>query len=638
MLTRRISKKILNAKKFLMNVLGKITSNRDNINTDTMSKKPKSEIILATRGLVVTYKGKRVLDQFDLQVKKGEIHAIFGEKGSGKTALIKTISGIYKKTAGDIIVDGVKRDIKSTQDAFEAKLSFVHQKLAVFPELSVRDNMFIGQHLLVDYFELLNRRKMIKKINLMPSALELDIDYDTPVKELNYIQKWKMVINRALLRSPQIIIMDNVASGLGLEETKEFFQCISQLKQNGMSIVYMTSRMQEVLEVADQLTIIKEGKKVGTTIVKEKESWNIFKMMVGNEVKIKPPTSDTKTEHIVSKKAVNRDTFQDELYHPISENLLQNAQFERIIGNSKAIKRVLAQVIQVAKSDANILILGETGVGKELIAEAIHYHSLRIENPFIPVHCSTFPESLLPSELFGHEKGAFTGANERRIGRFELANKGTLFLDEVGELNPDIQVRLLRVIQAKAFERVGGVEIVKSDFRLIAATNRNLEKEVEENRFRQDLFFRLNVIPIHVPALKDRKEDIPLIATHFLNLFSKKLGKTFKAFNQEDLDKLMAYDWPGNVRELENVIERAVTMSQGDVVRLFLSKTRQAKSTKPESSFVPKSMQEMEKEHIISTLKQVAWKISGPNSAAEILQMKESTLRSRMKKHHIRKP
>ena len=281
-----------------------------------MSKKPKSEIILAVRGLVVTYQGKRVLDQFDMQVKKGEIHAIFGEKGSGKTALIKTISGIYKKTAGDIIVDGVKRDIKNTQDAFEAKLSFVHQKLTVFPELSVRDNMFIGQHLLVDYFELLNRRKMIKKINLMPSALELDIDYDTPVKELNYIQKWKMVINRALLRSPQIIIMDNVASGLGLEETKELFQCISQLKQNGMTIVYMTSRMQEVLEVADQLTIIKEGKKVGTTIVKEKESWNIFKMMVGNEVKIKPPASDTKMEHIESKIAVNRDTFQDELYHP----------------------------------------------------------------------------------------------------------------------------------------------------------------------------------------------------------------------------------------------------------------------------------------------------------------------------------
>ncbi|MBT4286345.1 MAG: sigma 54-interacting transcriptional regulator [Deltaproteobacteria bacterium] len=602
-----------------------------------MNKKRKDEVILSIRDLVVIFKGNKILDKFDLDVNKGEVHALFGEKGSGKTTLAKTISGIIKKTSGDITVEGAKKDIRNTRDAFRTKLSFVHQKLAIYPNLSVRDNLFITQDLFFN-FGIINNRKVIRKLESTPNVLELDLDLETPVGKLSYIQKWKMVINRALLRNSKIIIMDDVASGLGLEETNELFSCFAQLKNIGMTILYLTSRMQEVLEVADRVTIMKSGKKIGTTVVKEKDSWNVFKMMVGNKVNIKPPTQNTENKKNNQKNQLDHDNFHEEYYQTLSDEQLQNIQFERIIGESKAIKRVLAQVIQIAKSGANVLILGETGVGKELIAEAIHYNSLRIENPFIPVHCSTFPESLLPSELFGHEKGAFTGANERRIGRFELANKGSLFLDEIGELNLDIQVRLLRVLQTKEFERVGGIETVKSDFRLITATNRNLEKEVEEKRFRQDLFFRLNVIPIYVPALKDRKEDIPLLVSHFLNIYSKLLGKVIKGFSKVDMERLISHDWPGNVRELQNVIERAVTMSQGEIVKLYFSKSALTKPSKPEPSFVPQSMKEMEKKHIVSTLEQTKWKISGPGGASELLEMHEATLRSRMKKYSIQKP
>lgn len=598
-----------------------------------MSTHQAEKVILSVKGLTKIFHGKRVLNDFDLDIKEGEVHAVFGEIGAGKTTFIKIVAGIYRHEKGAIFVNGTEEEFKNAQDAFKAGLSFVHQQLAIFPELSVRDNILLGQHQSIGNFEILSKKRL-KVVEEIPNALELGVDLDTPAKQLTQIQHWKMAINRALARKPKLILMDDPATGLGLEDTKELFRCIKHLKKSGTTVVYMTSRMQEVFEVADRVTIIQSGMKVGSTIVKEKDSWNVFKMMVGKDINLKLPSEKIFDNR--SGQASTSNEFSNAYQHSYTDRELENIQFERIIGQSKAIKNVLAQVLQVAKSDANVLILGETGVGKELIAEAVHYHSLRIEKPFICVHCSAFPESLLPSELFGHEKGAFTGANERRIGRFELANNGTLFLDEIGEFSQDVQIRLLRVLQSKQFERVGGVETVKSDFRLIAATNRNLEKEVEAKRFRKDLFFRLNVVPIYVPALRERKEDIPLLANYFLMKYAKKLGKTFDRIEKGEMEQLIQYDWPGNIRELENVIERAAIMSRESTIQLYFFKPLSFES-KPEKSVKTRSIKEMEKHHIISALEQSNWKVRGSGGAAEFLQMNESTLRSRMKKHNIRR-
>ena len=237
--------------------------------------------------------------------------------------------------------------------------------------------------------------------------------------------------------------------------------------------------------------------------------------------------------------------------------------FDDFVGASSAIKKVLTDVESVAKTDANVLILGETGVGKEMVAQAVHRHSLRNSKPFIAAQCSTFPRELVSSELFGHEKGSFTGAEDRSIGRFELANGGTVFLDEIGDISLEVQVRLLRVLQSHTFERVGGRKTIHSDFRLVAATNRNLVELVKNGEFRSDLYYRLNVFCILVPPLRERKEDIPVLAEFFLEKYAKNLGKSFKGISQKDMEKLTNYSWPGNVRELENVIERGSILNSG---------------------------------------------------------------------------
>lgn len=307
-----------------------------------------------------------------------------------------------------------------------------------------------------------------------------------------------------------------------------------------------------------------------------------------------------------------------------------------IIGQSRAILRVLSQIEQVAATDTTVLILGETGVGKELVARAIHENGSRRNNPFVSVNCNALPDSLISTELFGHEKGAFTGALQRRIGRFELASRGTLFLDEIGELPLETQVKLLRVLQSREFERIGGSQTLRSDFRLVTSTNRDLESEVETGRFRSDLFYRLNIFPIIVPPLRERKEDIPILARHFLQMVSLKIGKRFQSFPEKEMEKLMRYDWPGNVRELENVIERGTVLSQSAIFRI------PDLTAKPEpssfSSIIPEmSLIEVERHHILQTLRKSFWKIRGPGGAAELLDIHPSTLYSRMKKLGIRK-
>jgi transcriptional regulator with GAF, ATPase, and Fis domain len=313
----------------------------------------------------------------------------------------------------------------------------------------------------------------------------------------------------------------------------------------------------------------------------------------------------------------------------------QSIHFESIIGESPAIRSVLNQVAQVASTESTVLIVGETGVGKELVARATHNHSARHSKPFIRVHCSSLPESLIPSELFGHEKGAFTGATHRRIGRFELADGGTLFLDEIGDLPLEIQVRLLRVLQSREFERVGGSETLHSDFRLIAATNRNLEQLIQEGKFRDDLYYRINVFPIYVPSLRERIEDIPLLAYYFLKNYSRKMGKNFEKIPEGEMEKLLRYDWPGNVRELENIIERGAILSTPPDFQVPELHLRNPGVANPKNAV---TLKENERGHILWALQRTGWKVRGSGGAAELLEIHPSTLEFRIKKLAIQRP
>ncbi len=332
-------------------------------------------------------------------------------------------------------------------------------------------------------------------------------------------------------------------------------------------------------------------------------------------------------------KRLNRKLNQEKQY--FQEEHIQSLHFKEIVGKSHAIQQVLSQVEHVAKSDATVLITGETGVGKELVARAIHRLSQRQKKSFIRVHCSALPKNLIASELFGHEKGAFTGASQRRTGRFELADTGTLFLDEMGEIDPDIQTSLLRVLQTKEFERVGGTKTLRSDFRLITATNRDLQEAVKTARFRADLYYRLNVFPIHVPPLRERREDIPLLVYHFLNIHSSRIEKKFSGIDKEDMETLIRYEWPGNVRELENVIERACILSTGDHLCI---PGLASEGTAVNSPVETITLNEMEARYIRSVLEKTAWRVKGPGGAAELLDINPSTLRFRMKKHGIARP
>ena len=310
--------------------------------------------------------------------------------------------------------------------------------------------------------------------------------------------------------------------------------------------------------------------------------------------------------------------------------------FDAIVGQSPAILEVLAQVAQVAPTSSAVLLLGETGTGKELLAHAIHDRSPRRHGPLVKVSCAALPPTLIESELFGHEKGAFTGATGAKVGRFELADGGTLFLDEIGELTPDIQVKLLRVLQHGEFERVGSGRPRQVDVRIVAATHRDLERAMADGRFREDLYFRLSVFPIPLPPLRARREDIPLLVWHYITRRQAQLGRTIERVPTRAMAALTAYAWPGNVRELENVIERALILSPGSTLHL-----EEPWGAKARSAGGPPSLErldEVERAHIRHVLEACAWKIEGPGHAAEKLGLNPGTLRSRMAKLGITRP
>lgn len=308
--------------------------------------------------------------------------------------------------------------------------------------------------------------------------------------------------------------------------------------------------------------------------------------------------------------------------------------FEEIISQSPKFKLVLNQVEQVAKTDATVLVLGESGTGKELLSRAIHNISNRKNRPLVKINCASLPANLIESELFGHEKGAFTGAIARKSGRFELADGGTIFLDEIGELPIELQAKLLRVLQEGEFERVGGTKTLNVNVRIIAATNRDLEHEVAEGRFRADLFYRLNVFPIHSIPLRERKEDIPLLVKHFVEKFSAQMGKRITNIPKRVISALQSYHWPGNIRELENVIERALIISQEEKLELggWMGKKE---ITQQDDRLI--TLAEFEKAYIVQVLNNTTWRVSGPNGAAKVLGMKPTTLESRMKKLGIKR-
>jgi formate hydrogenlyase transcriptional activator len=307
--------------------------------------------------------------------------------------------------------------------------------------------------------------------------------------------------------------------------------------------------------------------------------------------------------------------------------------FAQIIGESPALKQVLGQVATVASSEATVMILGETGTGKELVARAIHDLSPRKEGKFIKLNCAAIPTGLLESELFGHEKGAFTGAINQKIGRMELANGGTLFLDEVGEIPLELQPKLLRVLQDQEFERLGSNRTIAVDLRLVAATNRDLPSAIAEHQFRQDLFYRLNVFPIRLPALRERAEDIPLLIRHFVAKFSARMGRVIETVPTESMHALMAWTWPGNVRELENLMERSVILSEGSVLQVPLSELRTESPTPAPD--VDHSLDNAEREHILLVLRETGGLISGPDGAAHRLGLKRTTLHSKMQRLKI---
>jgi formate hydrogenlyase transcriptional activator len=305
--------------------------------------------------------------------------------------------------------------------------------------------------------------------------------------------------------------------------------------------------------------------------------------------------------------------------------------FEEIIGRSSGLRRVLQMVETVAWGDSTVLLLGETGTGKELIARAIHSHSPRRDRSFVKLNCAAIPTGLLESELFGHERGSFTGAIAQKIGRLELAHQGSLFLDEIGDIPLELQPKLLRVLQEREFERLGSTRTQKVDVRIVAATHCDLEGMILEKQFRSDLYYRVNVFPIHVPPLRERPEDIPLLVQHFVQQATRRMHKTIHTIPSETVEALIRFRWPGNIRELENVIERAVILSTGPVLRLS-PRDLKSRITPGQNTDRHQTLEEVERNHILKTLKETSWVLSGPGGAAARLGLNRSTLYFRMKK------
>ena len=391
----------------------------------------------------------------------------------------------------------------------------------------------------------------------------------------------------------------------------QYFEIKYRIRQPSGEIRWVWERGTAVPDDTDQLTAI-EGFVTDITDIKHAEQELIEKEQALRKLK---------------------DQLEEETIY-LREEIKLSSNFEEIISRSEVFRKVLRQVEQVAATDSTVLIQGETGTGKELIARALHNNSDRSNRSLVTVNCAALPSEMIESELFGHEKGAFTGAYTRKIGRFELAHQGTIFLDEIGEMPLNLQTKILRALQEGEFQRLGSSETLHVDTRVIAATNRDLEKAIKKGEFREDLYYRLNVFPMNVPPLRERKEDIPLLINHFIKKYAAKTGRQIKETSQKVMDRLVEYDWPGNIRELENIIERAVILSNNGRITIG--------SWIPENKkMVQKNiltLEENERQHILKALKATNWRVSGEKGAAKLLDMKRTTLEARMKKLGITRP
>ena len=383
----------------------------------------------------------------------------------------------------------------------------------------------------------------------------------------------------------------------------------------------------------EQNILTKSGKKIPVIDTANYVLIDGEEYMVGMAIDIsKLRETEEKLRLVITELQDLKDKLQSENIY-LRKEIESRHGFEKIIGDSEPLMHSLFRVEQVAETDTTVLLEGETGTGKELFAHAIHKRSKRKDKPFVKVNCASLPASLIESELFGHEKGAFTGAIQKQIGRFELADQGTIFLDEIGELPFDLQAKLLHVLQSGEFERIGNPKTVKVDVRVIAATNRNLENQIRKKRFRKDLYYRLNVYPITIAPLRDRISDIPLLAEHFVKQFNRQMDKNIKKIPVKTIKQLQKYSWPGNIRELENIIERAVIISHGSSLSVDPILEPRFEET---DKLLP--LAEYERRYIIKVLEKTYWRVEGPEGAARILDMHPETLRSRMRKLEIKRP
>jgi DNA-binding NtrC family response regulator len=418
-------------------------------------------------------------------------------------------------------------------------------------------------------------------------------------------------------------------------------EALEKIEKENLDIVLLDIRMPEMDGIEVLRRIREMGENVDVIVVTAVNTMRtaIEAMKLGAYDYITKPFEVD--EVIVSiNKALEKRCLAREVSYLRSE-VAKSVKFDNIIGTSEKMRQVYEIVSEMTKNDPTVLIHGESGTGKELFARAIHFNGLRKDKPFIAVDCASIPENLLESELFGHEKGAFTDATSQKLGRFELANQGTLFLDEIGNLKPDMQGKILRVLQEREMQRVGGVKTIKIDVRIISATNVDLKKAIKEEKFREDLYYRLNVVPIEIPPLRERKEDIPLLTRYFLEIFSREFGKKIKDITPEAMEFLMNYKWPGNVRELRNVIERLVALAKEDVIShkrlpldILLTVKTEENNIGEEGMLLKGAREQFEKQFILGVLEKVNW---NQTEAAEILGIHRNTLMLKMQNLGIKK-
>jgi DNA-binding NtrC family response regulator len=433
-------------------------------------------------------------------------------------------------------------------------------------------------------------------------------------------------IDKAMSEAPQIILLDIMMPVMDGYETCQKLKSLNQTKE--IPIIFMTA----LTDTDDKIRAFEVG---GTDYITKPFHSGEVLARVTTHIANRRLQQQLQTQNKQLRKEIEAHRRSQATVEYLRDEIKAVHNYDEIIGISKPLSQLLEKASVVAGTDTTVLIQGETGTGKELVVRAIHNRSQRCDYPLVKVNCAALPKDLIESEIFGHEKGAFTGATKQRKGKFELADKGTIFLDEVGELSLEAQAKLLRILQEQEFERVGGEQSIRVDARVIAATNRSLESDVEKGHFRADLFYRLNVFPLSVPPLRDRKSDIPLLAEFFVKKVARKLGRTVDGISQNSVAKLVDYSWPGNIRELENIIERSTILSSGTIIDVDESLIENQATKKKQNPL--ETLEEVERTHILQILTQTNWVIEGQDKAADILGLNSSTLRGRMRKLGINK-